>query len=166
MLFCEHLLVWVHMNTLGLTLFFIGVRISDIYEGVKQMKEMIVVAGSNKVDVCWLRRSLRERRYSSIPCRTAQKLIEELEVLPTCDVSVPLVIIEPDILRDVSDDLIARLSDFALDTPFLLAGEAELQADLAEIFEKICEYRTGFRTEQNPELAEVLKDSGVELTRS
>jgi len=128
------------------------------------MKEMIVVAGSNKVDVCWLRRCLRQRQYSSIPCKTVKKLIEELEVLPTCDVFVPLVIIEPDILRDVSDDLIARLSDFALDIPFLLAGEEELQADLTEIFEKICEYRTGFRTEQNPELAEVLKDSGVEVT--
>jgi len=130
------------------------------------MKEMIVVAGSNKVDVCWLRRCLRERGYSSIPCKTARKLIEELEILPTCDVSVPLVIIQPDILRDVSDDLIARLSDFSLDIPFLLAGEEDLQADMAEIFEKICEYRTGFRSEQNPELAEVLKDSGVEVMRS
>lgn len=130
------------------------------------MKEMIVVAGSNKIDVCRLRKCLRERGYSSIPCKTAKKLVEELEVLPTCDVSVPLVIIEPDILRDVSDDLIARLSDFALDIPFLLAGEEELQADSVEIFEKICEYRTRFRTEQNPELAEVLKDSGVEVTHS
>jgi len=67
--------------------------------------------------------------------KTAEKLIQELEVLPTCGVCIPLVIIEPDILKSLSDDLIARLIAFALDTPFLLAGEEELQADLAEIFE-------------------------------
>jgi len=130
------------------------------------MKEIIIVAGKSKTDVCRLRRCLRERGCSSIPCNTAKKLMEELNVLPTCDVSVPLVIIHPDVLIDVSSDLIAWLSDFALDIPFLLAGEKELQADSFEVFEKICEYRTGFRTEQNPELAEILKDNGVEVTCS
>ncbi len=119
------------------------------------MKEMIVVAGSSKVGVCRLRRCLRECGYSSIPCKTVEKLIEELEVLPTCDVSVPLVIIEPDILKSLSDDLIAWLSDFSLDVPFLLACEEELQAELAEIFEKICEYRAGFIAEQNGELTKI-----------
>jgi len=130
------------------------------------MKEMIVVAGANKFDVSRIRKCLRKYQYSSIPCKTAEKLIQELEVLPTCGVCIPLVIIEPDILKSLSDDLIARLSDFALDTPFLLAGEEELQADLAEIFEKICEYRTRLQPEQNPELTGLLKESGVEVTSS
>jgi len=130
------------------------------------MEEMIVVTGANKFDISRIRRRLREHQYNSIPCKTAEKLIEELEVLPTCDVCVPLVIIDTDILRSLSDDLIARLSDFALDVPFLLAEQEDLQTDLTEIFEKICEYRARFRMEQNPELAEVLKDCGIEVTRS
>ena len=89
-----------------------------------------------------------------------------MEILPTCDATVPLVIIEPEILSDIRDDLMARLSDFALDVPFLLCNEEEVQADLAEIFDKICEYRTVFTQEQNPELAHVLSQSGVEVTCS
>ncbi|MEE9304564.1 MAG: hypothetical protein V3U84_12380, partial [Thiotrichaceae bacterium] len=59
-----------------------------------------------------------------------------------------------------------RLSDFALDVPFLLCNEEEVQADLAEIFDKICEYRTVFKQEQNLELADVLRKSGVEVACS
>lgn len=128
------------------------------------MKEIIIVAGKNKVDVCWLRHCLREKDYNSIPCKSAEQIIKEMQILPTCNATVPLVIIEPEILGDISDDLIARLSDFALDVPFLLCNEEEVQADLAEIFDKICEYRTVFEREQNPELADVLKDAGVEVT--
>jgi len=128
------------------------------------MKEMIVVAGANKFDVSRIRRCLREHQYNSIPCKRAEKLIEELEVLPTCDVCVPLVIIDTDILRSLSDNLIAQLSDFALDVPFLLASQEELPTDLDEIFENICESRAQFSTAQNPELAEVLKESGIEVT--
>ena len=128
------------------------------------MKEIIIVAGKSKGDVCRLRHCLRENGYNSIPSKSAEQIIEEMEVLPTCDATVPLVIIEPEILSDISDDLIARLSDFALDVPFLLCNEEEVQADLAAIFDKICEYRTVFKQEQNPELADVLKDAGVEVT--
>ncbi len=130
------------------------------------MKEIIIVAGKSKGDVCWLRHCLREKGYNSIPCKSAEQIIEEMEILPTCDATVPLVIIEPEILSHISDDLIARLSDLALDVPFLLCNEEEVQADLAEIFDKICEYRTVFKQEQNPELADVLKDAGVEVTCS
>ncbi len=128
------------------------------------MKAIIIVAGKSKGGVCRLRHCLREKGYNSIPSKSAEQLIEEMEVLPTCDATVPLVIIDPEILSDISDDLIARLSDFALDVPFLLCNEEEVQADLAEIFDKICEYRTAFKQEQNPELADVLKDAGVEVT--
>lgn len=130
------------------------------------MKEIIIVAGKSKGDVCWVRHCLREKGYNSIPCKSAEQIIEEMEILPTCDATVPLLIIEPEILSHISDDLIARLSDLALDVPFLLCNEEEVQADLAEIFDKICEYRTVFKQEQNPELADVLKDAGVEVTCS
>ena len=128
------------------------------------MKEIIIVAGKTKGDVCRLRHCLREKGYNSIPCKSAEQIIEEMEILPTCDATVPLVIIEPEILSDIRDDLVAGLSDFALDVPFLLCNEEEVQSDLAEIFDKICEYRTVFKQEQNPELADVLKDAGVEVT--
>ena len=134
-------------------------------KGVMKMKEIIIVAGKSKGDVCGLRHCLKEKDYNSIPCKSAEQIIEEMEILPTCDATVPLVIIDPEILRDIGDAVIARLSDFALDVPFLLANE-EVQADLAEIFERICEYRTVFKQEQNPELADVLRESGVEVTCS
>ncbi len=139
-------------------------KFNGIFEGVMKMKEIIIVAGKSKGDVCRLRHCLREKGYNSIPCKSAEQIIEEMEILPTCDATVPLVIIEPEILSEFSDDLIARLSDFALDVPFLLCNEEEVQADLAAIFDKICEYRTVFKQEQNPELADVLKDAGVEVT--
>jgi len=153
------------MNTLGSTLFLLAAAYNEFFEGVREMKEIIIVAGKTKDEVCWLRHCLREKGYNSIPCRSAEQIIEEMEILPTCDATVPLVIIEPEILRDISDDLITRLSDFELDVPFLLTGEEGLKGDQAEIFEKICEYRTVFKKELNPELAEVLSQSGVEATR-
>ena len=127
------------------------------------MKEIIIVAGKDKADVCWVRHCLREKDYNSIPCKTAEQIVEEMEILPTCGASVSLVIIDPEILRDINDDLITKLSDYALDVPILLLDETNVPDDLAEIFEKICEYRTGFRQEQNPELADVLKETGVEV---
>ena len=129
------------------------------------MKEIIIVAGKSKGNVCRLRHCLRGKGYNSIPCKSAEQIIEEMEILPTCDATVPLVIIEPEILRDISDDVIAKLSDFSLDVPFLLANK-EVQTDLAEIFERICEYRTVLKQEQNPELVDVLKESGVEIACS
>ncbi|MHC4638530.1 MAG: hypothetical protein ACYTBP_08310 [Planctomycetota bacterium] len=130
------------------------------------MKEIIIVAGITKGDVCWLRHCLREKGYNSIPCRSAEQIIEEMKILPTCDATVPLVIIEAEILRGISNDLIARLTDFALDVPFLLCKEGEVPADLAELFDKICEYRTEFKHQQNPELADVLSESGVGVSCS
>jgi len=130
------------------------------------MKEIIIVAGKNKDDVCWLRHCLKEKGYDSIPCKSAEQIIEEMKILPTCDAAVPLVVIEPKIMSELGDELIAMLSDFELDVPFLLCNEGEVQADLAEVFERICEYRVVFKQQQNHELADVLKGSGVEVTSS
>jgi len=128
------------------------------------MNEIIIVAGKTKGGVCRLRHCLWEKGYNSIPCKSAEQIIEEMEIFPTCDATVPMVIIEPEILSEFSDDLIARLSDFALDVPFLLSNQEEVQADLAETFDKICEYRAVFKHQQNPELADILIDAGVVVT--
>ena len=154
------------MNSLVSTLFLLAVKLNSIFEGVRQMKEIdeiIIVAGENKFEVGWLRRCLREQGYSSIPCKTVKGIIEELNILPTCGAPVSLVVIEPEILRDISDDLVAQLSECALDVPFLLFYEIDVQADLMEVFEQICAYRIQFRPEEN-QLANVLKEAGVEIT--
>lgn len=130
------------------------------------MKEIVIVAGKNKVNICWLRQCLSGHGYNSVPCKSAEQIIEEMEILPTCDASVLLVIVEPDILSDLNNDLILKLCDFALDVPFLLYTEEEVQTDLLEIFENICEFRTQFRQEQIPELTDILKESGVEVAYS
>lgn len=127
------------------------------------MKEIIVVAGENKLDVGWLRRCLREQGYSSIPCKTAEQILEELNVLPTCGTQVPLVVIDPELLRNVSDGLITQLSECALDVPFILFDGTDVQADL-EVFEQICEYRMRFVPQQSP-LADVLEGAGLALDR-
>jgi hypothetical protein len=93
-----------------------------------------------------------------------ENVIEELEILPTCDASVPLVIIGPEIMGEAKDHVIAKLSDLALDVPFLLANQDNVPADRAKTFRKVCEYRTEFRQEQYPELANVLRESGHEVT--
>lgn len=135
-------------------------------KGVMKMKEIIIVAGKTKGDVCRLRHCLKEKGYSSIPCKSAEQILEELKILPTCDAKVSLMIIEPEILRNISDDSIARLNDFPLDIPFLLVSKQEVQVELAEIFNRICEYRTVFKQEQNPELTSVLTKSGIKVTCS
>ena len=131
-----------------------------------QVQEIIIVAGENKLDVWWLRRNLRKQGYSSIPCKTAKQVVEELDILPTCDASVPLVIIEPQILRGISDELITELTECALEIPFLLFNDADEQVEVIEIFETICRCRMRFGPEQNPKLAKVLKGTGVEIIYS
>ena len=126
------------------------------------MKELIIVAGKNKDEVCWLRRCLREKGYGSIPCKSAEQITLEMEILPTCDAMVSLVIIDSGILSEIGEDSIDKLSDLSLDVPFLLASEVT-QAGSQEVFEKICEYRVLFKRQQNPDLADILKENGVKI---
>ena len=130
------------------------------------MKETIIVAGKNKVGVCRLRHCLKENGYDSIPCGSAEQIVEEMEILPTCDAGILLVVIGPEILEDIGYDLISKLSNFAPDVPFLLSDAERTRADSTRTFEKICKYRTRFRQEQNPRLAKALMDSGVEAVCS
>jgi hypothetical protein len=127
------------------------------------MKEVIIVAGENKFDIERLRDRLREEGYSSTACEMAEEIIEELSIMPICSVHVPLVVIEPGILKDISDDLVDRLSECAPDVPFTLLAGADLEGDLAEKFELICAHRAKFEWEGNP-LAKTLEEAGVEVT--
>lgn len=120
---------------------------------------MIIVAGENTLNVTWLRSCLREEGYSSILCETAEEIIEELEILPTCGVYVPLVLIESEILKNISDELISWLSECAPEVPFILLNEE----NSLETFEPMCAQRAKFEWEGNP-LAKVLEGVGVELT--
>ena len=123
------------------------------------MKEIIIIAGTNRFNVTWLRYCLRDENYSSILCETAEEIIEELETLPTCGVYVPLVLIESEILKNISDELISRLSECAPEVPFILLNEE----NSLETFEPMCAQRAEFEWEGNP-LAKVLEGAGVELT--
>lgn len=126
------------------------------------MKEMIIIAGRNKAEICWLRYYLRNYEYKSISCKSAEELTEELEILYSCDVEA-LVVIEPEILKDISDNLIVQLDKCAPKIPFLLFKKPYLQPDLAETFKRICAHRAQFGPEQNSELANILKETGVDV---
>lgn len=130
------------------------------------MEEIIIVAGTDKTDVCRLRRYLREHGYHSIPCRSAEQIIEEIHVLAKCDASVPLVVIDRNILRDLDDVSVNRLADCTPHVPILQFGKLSAPDDLHDVFEKICEYRIRFRSEQNPALADVLQNAGVQIAYS
>lgn len=123
------------------------------------MKEMVIVAGENGFDVAWLIRCLRDEGYSSIPCETMEEVIEELSTLPTCGVFVPLVVIQPTILKNISNDVVNQLSECAPEVPFILLD----QENSPETFELICAHRTKFEWERNP-LAKTLEEAGVEVT--
>ena len=156
--------VGVHECTWLNALFLLATKFINIFEGTGQMKEIIIVAGEDKFNVGWLRRCLREDGYRSIPCKTIKAIIEELNILPTCGVRVPLVIIEPEMLGNVSDDMVARLSKCAPDVPFVLLSEEDADADLMDVFEEICSYRMQFSPQQNSFLAHTLAEVGVKVT--
>ncbi len=123
------------------------------------MKEMIIVAGENTFNVAWLKHCLKDGNYNSILCETAEEIIEELEILPTCGVHVPLVIIESEILKNISDKLINRLRECRPEVPFILLDEE----NLLQTNELICTNRAKFEWDGNP-LTKVLEGAGVELT--
>jgi len=123
------------------------------------MKEMIIVAGENRFDLSWLRNCLREEGYSSIPCETAEDVVEELESLSDCGVFVPVVVIWRTILENVSDDVVNQLSECAPEVPFVLLDNESS----SDIFERICANRANFEWEGNP-LARTLEGAGVEVS--
>ncbi|HEC02485.1 MAG TPA: hypothetical protein ENI81_03015 [Phycisphaerales bacterium] len=123
------------------------------------MKEMVVVAGKNSLEVAWMRQCLKDEGYGSVPCETAEGIIEELNILPGCAVHVLLVVIEPEILKGINDDIISRLSKCTPEVPFVSIGEP----CSPETFERICVDRARFDWDDNP-LAHVLEQAGIEAT--
>jgi len=106
-----------------------------------------------------VRHCLRDEGYNSISCETVEEIIEELGTFLTCDVSVPLVVIEPTILNNISNDVVNRLSKCAPGIPFILLD----QESSPEAFKRICTNRAKFEREGNP-LAKTLEGAGVEVS--
>ncbi len=123
------------------------------------MKEIIIIAGENTFNVAWLKHCLKDGHYNSILCETAEEIIEELQTLPTCGVHVPLVIIESEILKNISDELVNRLRECKPEVPFIVLDEE----NLLQTNELICANRAKFEWDGNP-LTKVLEGAGVELT--
>ncbi|MHC4558527.1 MAG: hypothetical protein ACYTFW_18580 [Planctomycetota bacterium] len=123
------------------------------------MKEIIIVASDNSCNVAWLRQCLRDGGYSSIACKTAERIIEGLTSLPTCGLSVPLVLIESEVLKNISNGLTDQLSECAPEVPFILLDEGNSQ----ETFERICARRAKFEWDGSP-LAQAIEGAGVEVT--
>lgn len=127
------------------------------------MKELILVAGENKVCVCQFRRCLREEGFSSIPCKSAEQLVEEMRLLPSCNTRVILVVTEAAIFKDIEDDLFYQLCTMSPEVPFVLFDEPCMSFDQLVRYDKICDLREKFRIEQYPELAKVVHISGAKL---
>lgn len=90
------------------------------------MKEVIMVAGEKEIEVAWIRRCLKEQGYSSIRRKTVEAIMEELQILAICSFHVSLVVIESELLRKVSGNLVAELSESASDVPFIWLDEAKI----------------------------------------
>lgn len=123
-------------------------------------KEVVIIASENESDVEELKDRLRGTGYSSLVCKTVEELVGELDIMQLCSVYVSLVVIEPGMLKDISDDLVRRLSECAPRIPFTILDGGDLTVDLAERFEQICVHRGQFKLESN-QLTDVLKGTGV-----
>ena len=87
------------------------------------MKEIIIVAGADDIEINELREHLKEHGYHSIRCHTLRGLIDELQILPICSLDVILIVITPGMLRNPCADLINELSECAADIPFILSNK-------------------------------------------
>jgi hypothetical protein len=125
-------------------------------------RQVIIVADKSKLRAGELRPCPGEQELSLVPCETAEEIIELLDVLPLCGAKVPLVVIEPEILKDATEDSVTNLSKCAPDVPFTLLPEANLTADVAEKFEQICSHREQLKPDENW-LIDMLKKVGVEI---
>ena len=71
---------------------------------------------------------------------------------------MPLVVFQPEVLRNLSSDVIGHLSKCEPEVPFVLLD----QENSPEAFEHICAERVKFEWEGNP-LAKTLQGAGVEV---
>jgi len=84
------------------------------------MKEVILIAAKDEHDVSWLKTCLKEQGYVSAFYKTVKELIEMSKMFSLCSVGVPLAIIDPAIWENMSNDLVAELSEGAPDIRFVL----------------------------------------------
>lgn len=125
-------------------------------------RQVIIIADKNKLRAGELRPCMGQQELSLVPCETAEEIIELLDLLPLCGARVSLVVIEPEILKDATEDLVTTLSKCAPDVPFTLLPDVDLTADVAEKFEQICSHRGQLKPDENW-LTDVLKKVGVEI---
>ena len=128
-------------------------------------RQVIIVADKNKLRAGELRPCLSQQKLSLVLCDTAEEIIELLNLLPLCGARVSLVVIEPEILKDATEELVTTLSECAPEIPFTLSPETNLTADIAEKFEQISLHRGQLKQEENW-LTDVLKEVGVEIAYS
>ena len=128
-------------------------------------RQVIIVADTNKSRAGELKPYLSQQELSLVPCDTAEEIIELLNLLPLCGARVSLVVIEPKILKDATEELITTLSECAPEIPFTLSPETNLTADIAEKFEQINLHRGQFKPQEN-RLTDALKEVGVVIACS
>ena len=102
------------------------------------MDEIIIVAGKDNVNVIWLTSYLRELGYYSIPCTRIETIIKVLN-MQTDWGDKPLVIIEPEMLTNASDDLVTKLIRCAVNVPFILSDSTEPLSFTREQFSIVME---------------------------
>lgn len=101
------------------------------------MKKIILIAGKDRHRVFMMRRYLRNMGYDSIPCISINKLMEELNVLPTCGFHISQVIIEPDLLPIIDTDLVNQLCNYFPEVPFVFTDSDDLDAQSQEFVQKM-----------------------------
>lgn len=119
------------------------VKFTNIFESVEQMKDIedvILIGGENKTDLLWYH--LRKRGYNSIPCGTVQSIIEELNGLPSWGMCVSLLVIEPEMVKNSNDDLIAELIRCAQNIPFILLDEPDILSSIEDWFSEAAQHLT------------------------
>ncbi len=127
------------------------------------MEELIIVAGRNKPAVGQLRRRLREQGYDSIPCEDIPGVMEELDVLPTCDAQVKMVVVEDVLLKEINEETIEELSGYLPQAPVLVFGREKDEPQVKELLREICRGRAEFDYGETA-LTGVLEQEGVSVS--
>ena len=84
------------------------------------MKDVVIIAGKNKLNVGWVRCCLEQKNCSSTLCKTPRELVDTLRIMPAYRMEVRLVIIEPGMWENINTDSIAELNECAAEVPFVL----------------------------------------------
>lgn len=125
-------------------------------------KEVIIIASRNRPDVWQLGPCLAQQQLILVPCETTEEIIDLLDTLPRCGVTISLVVIEPAVLKGIGDDLAAHLGCCSPDVPFTLLAETDMESGVVLTFKQICSGRQPFRQDKN-RLTDILKENGITM---